>query len=254
MTTRIPPLAGALNFRDLGGYFTQDGRSVRWRILYRSGTTHALTAEDLQVISDSGIRYAYDLRSNRERSKYPSRLTEIANLRYRFRDHEQLPGNLKQLLRSADGRPEHSRRRMLSMYRQLPYEFQAPLQSIFRHLIDADLPLVFNCTAGKDRTGVAAALIFAALGVARDAILEDYLLTAEFFERSCEVLIGEVNGGSYEGVPREVWEPFMRVYPEYLNAMFDELDASHGSVARYLGAQLGIDGAALERLRDNLLE
>jgi len=221
-------------------------------MLYRSGTTHALSAADLKVISDAGIRYAYDLRSNMERAAYPSRLTRIAHLRYRFRDHEKLPGNFKHLFAPAIGGAEHSRRMMLSMYRQIPTEFRSALLALFRHLVEGDVPVVFNCTAGKDRTGVAAALILAALGVPRDAILEDYLLTTEFFDQTCEALIDD--GGLFTGIAREVWEPIMRVYPEYLNAMFDELDASHGSVTGYLETQLGIDQFALERLRDTLLE
>jgi protein-tyrosine phosphatase len=77
MTVRIPVLLGGLNFRDLGGYASEDGRSARWNILYRSGTTHALTTEDLKLLVGYGIRHVFDFRSATERREYPSRLAEV---------------------------------------------------------------------------------------------------------------------------------------------------------------------------------
>ncbi len=254
MSTRIPPLEGALNFRDLGGYAAADGRSVRWRTLYRSGTTHAMTREDVASLESSGIRYAYDFRSNNERRHYPTRLTDIAQVTYRYRDHDRLPGDLKRLLSSPDAHADRSRELMIATYRQLPYEFEDAFRSLFQYLANGDLPLVFNCTAGKDRTGVAAALVLSALGVARETILEDYMMTEQFFEQSCDLMQDTAGAGLFSKVNRTVWEPLMRVHPDYLNAMFDQLHESHGSVERYLQEQLGIDQLQIERLRTHLLD
>ncbi len=253
MTVRIPKLEGALNFRDLGGYSAADGRSVRWKILYRSGTTHAMTRDDVSVLESSGIRYAYDFRSNNERRHYPTRLTDIAQVTYRYRDHDRLPGDIKRLLSSPGADAGRSRALMISTYRQLPYEFEDAFRSLFQYLSNGDLPLVFNCTAGKDRTGVAAALVLSALGVSRETILEDYLLTDQFFEQSCEMMLGK-GAGLFSKVDRAVWEPLMRVDPDYLNAMFDQLNESHGSVERYFNEQLGIDRHRIDRLRIHLLD
>jgi protein-tyrosine phosphatase len=251
--TRIPPLEGALNFRDMGGYLAADGRCVRWGELFRSGTTHAMTAADVASLSARGIRFAYDLRSNKERRDYPNRLREIANLDYRFRDHDQLPGDIRRLLRSPDVAAENSHRMMLDVYRKLPYEFADAFTALFRLLLNGDLPLVFNCTAGKDRTGAAAALVLTALGVQRDVVMEDYLLTGQFFERSCEMILKE--GGPFlASIPKAIWEPLMRVHPDYLNSMFEQLEASHGSVSGYMRDLLGVDQADIEKLRANLLE
>ncbi len=254
MTTRIPRLEGALNFRDLGGYCAADGRSVRWKTLYRSGTTHAMTRNDVASLESSGIRYAYDFRSNNERRHYPTRLTDIARLTYRFRDHDRLPGDIKRLLSSPDARADRSRQLMISTYRQLPYEFEDAFRSLFQYLSNGDLPLVFNCTAGKDRTGVAAALVLSALGVDREAILEDYMLTEQFFEQSCDLMLGAGGAGLFSKVDRAVWEPLMRVHPDYLNAMFDQVQESHGSVEGYLQEQLGVDREQIRRLRAHLLD
>ncbi len=253
MTTRIPKFEGALNFRDLGGYSAADGRSVRWRILFRSGTTHAMTRDDVAVLESSGIRYVYDFRSNNERRHYPTRLTDIAQVTYRYRDHDQLPGDIKRLLGSPGAHAASSRALMISTYRHLPYEFEDAFRSLFVCLSNGDLPLVFNCTPGKDRTGVAAALVLSALGVSRETILEDYMLTDQFFEQSCDMMQATGGAGLFSKVDRAVWEPLMRVDPDYLNAMFDQLHESHGSVDQYLHEQLGIDRHRIDRLRGHLL-
>jgi len=250
---RIQELEGALNFRDLGGYAAADGRTVRWNTLYRSGTTHALTPTDIARLGALGVRYAYDLRSNKERRDQPNRLRDIANLDYRYRDHDDLPGDIRRLLRSPDARAENSHRVMVDVYQKLPYEFVDAFGALFELLLNGELPLVFNCTAGKDRTGVAAALILTALDVPREVILEDYLLTGEFFERSCELILKD--GGLFlASMPRAVWEPVMRVHPDYLRGMFDQLQASHGSVRGYLRDLLRLDDTDIDKLRSNLLE
>lgn len=253
-TNRVPELEGALNFRDLGGYAAAEGRTVRWNIVYRSGTTHALTGADVARLGARGIRYAYDLRSNNERRTHPNRLRDIANLDYRYRDHDHLPGDIRRLLKSPDVRAEHAHQVMIEVYQKLPSEFEDAFRALFLLLTNGNLPLVFNCTAGKDRTGVAAALLLTALGVARETVLEDYLLTSQFFDRSCELILNEGGAELFTAVDRTIWEPLMRVHPEYLTAMFDHLDVTYGSVDHYLRDQLSIDAARIDRLRAHLLE
>jgi protein-tyrosine phosphatase len=254
---RIPEFAGALNFRDLGGYRTTDGRTLRWHRLYRSGTTHLLTAGDLQQIASRGIRYAFDLRSNSERARHPNMLNRVADVEYVFHDHDRLPGdltNLMGLMREPDARPEHSRALMLSVYRELPYEFRVAYRELFTHLADGHLPLVFNCSAGKDRTGVAAALVLTALGVPRASIAADYLLSERFYDRCCDLMLGDGGGKYFTGVDRRLWEPMMRADGAYLDAMFEQLQSAHGSAQAYLSAELGVNAAMLERIRAHLLE
>jgi protein-tyrosine phosphatase len=251
---RFPDLAGALNFRDMGGYLAVDGRRIRWKRLYRSGTTHAMTGADLEHLSAGGIRYAYDLRSNGERRYQPNRLTSIDDLEYRFLDHDRISGDITRALRDSEALPEHSRNMMTSIYRRLPYDFRDAYSELFQHLANDDLPLVFNCAAGKDRTGVAAALILTALGVPRETVLEDYLLTDQCFDRSCELILQGTRKHPFAGVKREVWEPVMRVDGAYLTAMFEQVNVSHGSVENYLAQDLGVGDQTLERIRHHLLE
>jgi len=114
--------------------------------------------------------------------------------------------------------------------------------------------MVFNCTAGKDRTGVAAALVLTALGVPRRVIHEDYLLTERFYDRCCDVMMKDGGNRFFDGVDRQLWEPMMRAEDAYLDAMFDRLDAAHGSAERYLRDELGMSAGMIDRLRSHLLE
>jgi protein-tyrosine phosphatase len=143
---------------------------------------------------------------------------------------------------------------MVSVYRRLPYDLRDAFSALFRQLASGNVPLVFNCTAGKDRTGVATALLLTALGVPHETILRDYLLTSQFFDRSCELILKETNKTMFTGVDRTIWEPIMSTRSDYLDAMFDELNESHGSVARYLAEDLGVDDATIEKLKFILLE
>ena len=213
-----------------------------------------MTERDIIRLESLGIRHAFDFRSNTERRHHPSRLTDVPRLNYEFRDHDTIPGDIKQMLSMPGARPEHAHRLMINLYSNLPYEFEDAYRSLFWHLSAGNLPLVFNCTAGKDRTGVAAALLLSALGVPRDAVLEDYMVTGQFFERSCELILTQRNMALFSTADRSLWEPLMRVHEDYLGAMFERVCESHGSVERYLEERLGIDETALARIRSTLLE
>jgi protein-tyrosine phosphatase len=254
VNTRLPKLAGGLNFRDLGGYATIDGRHVRWSKLYRSGTTYAITDEDMACIASYGIRFAFDLRSKTERHRHRSKLDGVADIEYRFLEHDKLEGDLTRYLKMPNKRPEQSRALMMSLYKKLPHEFRGAYRALFVHIANGDLPLVFNCTAGKDRTGVAAALVLTVLGVPRETVIDDYVLTEQFFDQSCEVIVRGTRDSPLSGVEREIWEPLMRADAAYLRGMFDELAATNGSVDRYLEDELGLTHTMIERIRVNLLD
>ena len=254
LDARVPRLSGAVNFRDLGGYATDDGRTVRWKRLYRSGTTHEMTSEDLQQLASRGIRCVYDLRSNSERLQYPNRLAGVTEIDYRYRDHDRLPGDLGRLMNRSDARAEHSRAVMLALYRELPYDFRDTYAELFAQLAQGHLPLVFNCTAGKDRTGVAAALILTALGVPRAVIYQDYLLTERFYERSYALMLKDRRNVFFHGIDARLWEPMMRADSAYLDAMFEQLTTAHGSLEAYLRDELQVDAAMIESLHAHLLE
>src|SRR3982751_563351 len=176
-------LAGASNFRDLGGYPGQDGRLVRWRQLFRSNHLGHLTESDIEVLRSLGLKSAFDFRGTEERvaalcglseiavHSLPIEPTVVAALRAR--------GANGVALSSADALEV-----MRDSYRNYVRCNTTNFRRLFAHLIEEDrAPLVIHCTAGKDRTGFACALILHALGVPDDVIAEDYLLTNRFYRR-----------------------------------------------------------------------
>ena len=254
VVNRLNGLPSTLNFRDLGGYRSADGRTVKWRTLYRTGTTHALTESDLAELKRDGIRFAYDFRSTAERAEFPSRLKDIDGMRYGFHDHQHLSGDIKRMLQAPESRAEHARALMIDMYRQIPYQMKEGYTALFSHIVNGDLPLVFGCTAGKDRAGIGAALVLSALGIPRQQIFEDYLLSQQFSEQTYQLVVATSKGTTFGKAAREVWQPLLDAEVAYLHAMFERLEHAEGSVEGYFKWQLGLDPISLERVRNNLLE
>jgi protein-tyrosine phosphatase len=251
---RLLNWAGTLNFRDLGGYRTLDGRSTRWRVLYRSGTTHEMLPAEVERVRQLGLRYVFDLRSKTERENNPSPLQTIAGLHYRFADHDEIPGDITRTLRKPQSTAADSRRAMIAVYRQFPLLFKNAYRQLFTSVESGDLPMLVNCSAGKDRTGVAMALLLAALGVSRQIIEEDYRLTEQSFEQCCELFMRGPLAGIFAGTDRSIWEPVLRAEPAYLNAMFDSVYERFDTVDNYVRDGLEISASSLQRIRDHLLE
>ena len=175
-------LAGASNFRDLGGYRAKDGRSVRWRQIFRSNHLGHLTEADIGVLRGLGLKSAFDFRGTEERLAAMCRLEEIAvhslpieptvvaALRARRANGTALSsGDALEVMRDS--------------YRSYVRHNTACFRALFAHLLEDRAPLVIHCTAGKDRTGFACALILHTLGVPDEVISEDYLLTNQFYRR-----------------------------------------------------------------------
>src|ERR1035437_872064 len=175
-------LAGASNFRDLGGYPGKDGRALRWRQIFRSNHLGHLTDADIELLRGLGLKSAFDSRGTGERAaalcglaeitvhSLPIEPTVVAALRAR------LAGGAA--LSSSDALDV-----MRDSYRNYVRYNTPSFRALFAHLLEDRAPLVIHCTAGKDRTGFACALILHALGVPDDLIAEDYLLTNRFYRR-----------------------------------------------------------------------
>ncbi|HKT71657.1 MAG TPA: tyrosine-protein phosphatase [Steroidobacteraceae bacterium] len=261
-------LQGGRNFRDLGGYSTQEGRRVRMRRVYRSGVLAYLTDEDHAHLCELGIRVVCDFRAPNERTREPVRWRD-AQILHRHWDYDQRTVNLRGMLVGLVGSesldaaklvPDITRRAMLKLYRAMPTRLQEPYTWLFRQLIAGELPLVFNCSAGKDRTGVAAALILTALGVPREQIFADYMLTSQVVDlekvlfSSPIASVGIDDHGYLTKIGREAREPILTVHPEYLEAMFEQLATDFGSTESYLEKHLGLGPRQLSALRAQLLE
>jgi protein-tyrosine phosphatase len=142
---------------------------------------------------------------------------------------------------------------MLHLYPELLVDHAPSYRFLFARLAEGHVPLLFNCSAGKDRTGVAAALILSMLGVPRETVFDDYLLTNRFadFGRLFDASRGGYD--QYASVDPEVLRPLLAADADYLQAMFDSLDRDHGGLDAYL-ARIGVDDRAQRAIRERVLD
>src|SRR5260370_22283303 len=223
-------LAGASNFRDLGGYPAKDGRKVRWRQIFRSNHLGHVTEADIAVLRGLGLRSAFDFRGTEERvaatcgleeiavHSLPIEPTVVAALRARFAQGIALS-------------PDDALEVMRDSYRNYVRYNTPSFRALFAHLLEDHAPLVIHCTAGKDRTGFACALILHALGVPGDLIAEDYLLTNRFYRR---------DPSSSSDLPEDVRQVLGSVETSFLAAAYDAVGADYGDLEAYFRDGLGL--------------
>ena len=236
--TRSLPMAGATNFRDLGGYAGQDGRVVKWRRIFRSDHLAGLTATDQALLAELGVTRAIDFRGKAEGAAHAYAIPGVA-----YHPLVIEPTVVQRALElQASGRTltaQDAVGLMQQTYRGFVHENAPRFAELFRLLLASDAPTVFHCTAGKDRTGFAAALILLALGVPRDTVMQDYLLTNNLYRRPAGM-------GSH--APEEVLAVLWRVQEEFLDAALHMVDQDYGGVQTYLVDVLGVDAAAQRQL------
>ena len=196
---RVLPLEGVHNFRDYGGYAVVGGGRVKTGVLWRSGEHGGATADDLGRIDELGLTTVIDLRGNSERANNPCRRPDGFAAEVVFHDGET--AGLALHVEAAEGvlTQADARRAMQRLYEGLPYrENLLPvLRRYFAVLAERDGPSVLHCLAGKDRTGFAAAMLHHTLGVSRDEIMADYLLTnvaGNIDRRTASRVMGQVMG------------------------------------------------------------
>ncbi|MEN3952891.1 tyrosine-protein phosphatase [Iodidimonas sp. SYSU 1G8] len=247
---RLAPLTGATNFRDLGGYEAADGRTVKWRHLYRSNSLAALTDEDLEHVGGLNIRLICDLRRDEECTEAPTRLPKVnaPEILQLAIGPERKDSKLYEYLASGDATESQMRAVMQDIYREFAIKFAPQYAEFMRRVARADqLPLLFHCAAGKDRTGFAAALILETLGVSRETILEDYALTNQYLKRNVAERFPHLKSP-------ELFHTMMAANPDYLLASYAAVDDAYGSFDGYLTDGLGVSAKTREELRGLLLE
>ncbi|MFN9525607.1 MAG: tyrosine-protein phosphatase [Pseudomonadaceae bacterium] len=258
MTSPTPSLlAGAANFRDLGGYRTRGGRTIRYGLLYRSEALPELNDEDLAKLRSLGIRLLCDMRSNSERQQTPNRWAVGMDVETLSLDiAADLRAGYPAITELLSGYPTqwHAEQAMLATYRLFPQTFASSLPRLFESILQDQLPLVFHCAAGKDRTGFIAALLLSVLEVPGDTILHDYMLSAERWRGShTEAAIRRhLAPFCSDEVDIQVIRTLAGVNPIYLDAAFEVIESRYGTVEDYLNAA-GIPSESLYRLRDRLL-
>lgn len=251
---RLVPLLQGSNFRDLGGYPAAGGKHVKWGHIFRSGATPLLTKEDAARVQALGLSEMVDLRSNEERVLAPSKIEGVEYVAVGYSMTNLMP---KEQL-TAD--------RMAALYQGFPDLLRPQLRILFADLVRGKGPVVYNCSAGQDRTGFATALILSALGVPRDEIVADYHLSTEYRRPEFEMpkidpAVAAANPtaamfASFQKDPNAA-KPQPLYSAEHRSLILYALDAveqRYGSVEAYLDKELGVSAADIAKLRAEYLE
>jgi len=248
---------GAHNFRDMGGYPLQEQRRVRQRRLFRSDHLGRLTDPDQVLLEELGIRTVIDLRRAEEREEARDRIAiagveeiwlpvtaegaDVVTLRHRLERGEMGPGEAYEFLVEAN--------------QQFVDTFKGVF-SQFLHLLleEHRYPIVFHCSAGKDRAGYAAAMTLFALGASPETVMHDYLATNHITANYVEGLVDGVHDHPGIDVNGDALRTLMQVQPAFLGAALDQISQRHGGVAAYLDHQLDFGRDKRERLAGLLAE
>ncbi|NUU23916.1 MAG: tyrosine-protein phosphatase [Streptomycetaceae bacterium] len=261
MTAPTPILTTAPNFRDAGGHATADGRKVRTGLVYRSDGLAALDAADAETFTGLGIGLVCDLRSEHERETEPDRLPAGVELLIAdvmghgnnelFGDIFADPKHAGEILGADNGRAGIEL--MSEVYRRFVGTALAreAYRKVFTRMAETELPVVFHCSQGKDRTGWTSAVLLTLLGVPRATILEDYLDSANHLRNKNSRILRVI---AERGFDPEHLRPMFSVRPEYLDTAFTAAERDYGDVETYVREGMGVPETHIDALRTRLLE
>jgi protein-tyrosine phosphatase len=243
---RVLPLEAGSNFRDIGGYPAAGGKHVRWGLIYRSGATPMLTERDRARIAALGLASMVDLRSDEERQLAPSRIDGVP--------YTAVGYSMGTMGVGGGGINE--------VYSRMPATFAPQVRQVFARLLRREVPLVYNCSAGQDRTGFTTALVLSALGTPYATIVQDYHLSTKY--RRPEYEMPKIDPALYPGNTAAALFGRMQSDPRYakpnplltaegkpyLDFAFAELQRRWGGVNGYLEHEIGLTPKDIARLRE----
>ena len=249
-------LATVPNLRDIGGYRTSDGRWVKMGLIYRSDQLNRLSDADLAAMGKLGLTTIADLRTVAERTREPDRVAAGAEplvLDIAKESQGSLGGDMRGAMAAiASGHAAEmlvgANREFVSLpsaragYRDLLHKLEAPGTNA----------LLYHCTAGKDRTGWASAVILTLLGVPRETVLRDYMLSNTYLRAKNDAALAALAKSGSPMKPAYL-EAAMTVRPDYIQAAFDEVEHRYGSFDNYIRQGLGLTDADVAALRARYL-
>lgn len=247
------------NFRDFGGYAGADGRVVRWGALYRSSAVSDVPASDFEHLSGLGLSLVCDLRTHDERSRAPNALdghdlTEVLTLDIGGR--ERMSGvPATPLLTNPEATGQDAYDRMQGSYAAMVVDYADRFALILHRLLNGgQAPVLIHCAAGKDRTGIAAAIILLALGVPIETVVEDYLLTNGHLNLDWRARMLAQMFPDNPSINTKVADVMFKADADFLLAAIDSIDRTFGSFDVYLSDALSIGPRDLRTLHDLFLD
>ncbi|MEW9920267.1 tyrosine-protein phosphatase [Marimonas sp. MJW-29] len=238
-------IPGLLNVRDLGGYRTHSGLITKWRRLLRGDGLHRLTREGVQLLNSEGLTSVIDLRSHAELEEEPNPYLDEAQVGFHHKPiYDDLAPAMMATHEAAKDDP------LVGFYLTALLERSEAMRDILATIASAPKgAILFHCTAGKDRTGLVAALLLEIAGVDRETILADYSLTGDFIADLVEELLDRTR---QSGGDTERHAQFLACAPLTMATTLEQIDRRHGSVSNYL-KDIGLPAGDLSNLRDRLL-
>lgn len=250
---RLLPLEGGRNFRDVGGWRAGDGRQVKWGKIYRSGVMAGLTMGDLEYLRRLGILTICDLRSPQERTSEPNPFLKAQGPKVVASDYD-MSASMAAFMRMKTR--EEAIQGFADAYVGFLDMLTPHYTDLFARLVANEGPLAFNCSAGKDRTGMASALILSVLGVPRATVLVDYGLTQTYTPPSYYAKLARSGGGvtsqqmqALSKLPPEVLQIIMGSDPEVMRRALAAIDARYGGPVALAKTRFGLTDEKVARLR-----
>ena len=253
------PLNKTRNSRDMGGYKTADGRTVKWGVLFRSDSLANLDDADLAYLENLQLSAITDFRSDSERAQAPDRLPQQSPaIAYRTLAINNPAVDVAELGKKFFS-GQLSQDELLALTDRTGYINDADISRMWGQWVrelarPGALPQLFHCTAGKDRTGFAAAMVLLTLGVPRDQVMQDFLLSNEYLAEKIATNVEKIQAHSATDVDAEVLRQVLGVTPTSLEGAFEAMEARYGSIDAYIEQGLGIDNTTRLELQALLLE
>ena len=250
---RLLPMDGSYNTRELGGYKTLDGKSVKWGVLFRSDKLSDISEADQNYLVNLGIKKIVDFRSESEKNEDPDKIPEdIDYVEMPIEVDGAMRTKIEAILKGETDRDVKSF--LIEANEEFINNYSHIYSKFLKDLAREQKPTLFHCTAGKDRAGFAAAITLIAIGVSKEDAIEDYMKTNEYTADRIEEMISNIELMSLYQTDGELLRPLLGVEREYLETALKTAEDQYGSIEKYIREGLGISEEEIQKLKSFLLE
>lgn len=250
---RLLPMDGSHNTRELGGYKTTDGKTIKWGKLFRSDKLSDISKTDQAYLQNLGIKKIVDFRSEQEKAEDPNIIpTGISYVEMPISVDGAMRSKIEAVLKGETDREVQSF--LIDANKEFVTNYADVYENFLRGLIDEDAPTLFHCTAGKDRAGFAAAITLIALGVSKEDVINDYMKTNAFTQERIEEILGQIELMSLYQSDVEILRPLLGVEQIYIETAFRTAEKKYGSLENFIRDGLNISDEDIQKLRNKFLE